>query len=495
MKIIFKESIEELIEDNELIAIKGGEVIVSKRYYSSERAVALELLRLADTTILKEIKNIDEIISKVEEEQGFEFNNEQRDAIGKVVNNNVIAITGSGGTGKSTIARGIVMAVGKLNSAAISLSGKAGQRLSETTGLTGQTIHRFLGYNPNEGFKMNRDNQIDFDLVVLDEASMVDIGLFRRLLEAIPTGNKLVLLGDVHQLQAIGAGSVLLDIMNSGVILSEELTKIHRQAQKSGIITVANKVRKGERVIKSSFDGEEVVGELKDFKFIVQSNAKTSEDRITKDVILKEFTRHLDNGESISDIQVIVPMKSRGKASTQRLNKEMQEIYNPYMDDESELITTRFKDEYILRIGDKVICKKNNYKTVGINGDERPIFNGSMGIVKSIDKMTQSLIIEFYNIGSVVIGKSIKGSIELAYAITIHSAQGSQWKNVIVGIDYSMYTMLNKELLYTAITRAEKYCTLVGENKAIGHAVRTSNLYTRQTLLKRFLRKFAKESK
>lgn len=485
--VTFKGALNELLSHAEITLLKKGTMIVLTRYYNAEDTVSKELLRLADKSNMIKIENAEETLKEVEKEQGFEFNDEQRNAILKIVDNNVLVISGSGGTGKSTIARGVVNLIGKAYSAAVSLSGKAGQRLSETTGLDGKTIHRLLNYNPNEGFKYNKDNQLDYKLIVLDESSMVDIGLFRRLVEAIPTGAKLCLLGDTHQLQAIGAGQVLLDIIRAEAIESTELLKIHRQAQKSGIIFAATKVRNAEHIIEKGFTGTKVLGELQDFKMIVKSKAKAGTDRETKPLILKEFEKLLNEGKDISDIQVITSMKTRGGASTYSLNAELQDIYNPTFGDEG--LECGKKYTYTLKIGDKVICKKNNYKTTDINGEPKPIFNGSMGTIKEIKMDNQSMIIDFYNIGKIIVDKSMKSTIELAYAITIHSAQGSQWKNVIVGIDSSMFAMLNKELLYTAITRAEKSCVLIGENNAIRMATRISKIYDKKTLLNKFIKK------
>lgn len=486
----FKGALNKLLTDEKITLLKKGTIIVLTRYYNAEEAVSKELLRLADKSDMVKIKNAEEILKEVEKGQGFEFNDEQRNAILKIADNNVLVISGIAGCGKTSVARGIVNAVGKEYSAVCALAGKAGQRLSETTGLDGQTIHRLLAFNPSEGFKYNKDNQLDYKLIVLDEGSMVDINLFRRLVEAISTGCKLVILGDPNQLQSIGAGNILLDIIRAEAIESTELLKIHRQAQKSGIITAAGKVRNAEHIMDKGFTGEKILGELQDFKMIVRSKAKTGTDRETKPLILKEFERLLKDGEDISDIQIIVPMKSRGGASTYSLNQELQDIYNPTF--ENDGLECGMKNKYILKVGDKVICKKNNYKTTDINGEIKPIFNGSMGMIKEIIMDDQSMVIDFYNIGKIVVDKSMKSTIELAYAITIHSSQGSQWKNVIVGIDSSMYAMLNKELLYTAITRAEKACVLIGENNAIRMATRVSRLHDKKTLLSKFIKKNSK---
>ena len=298
------------------------------------------------------------------------------------------------------------------------------------------------------------------------------------------------ILGDQNQLQAIGAGQILLDTIKAEAIESVELLKIHRQAQKSGIILAATHIRNAEHIMEKGFTGTKILGELQDFKMIISSKAKVGSDRQTKPLILKEFEKLLSDGEDISGIEIIVPMKSRGGASTYSLNAELQDIYNPTFGDEG--LECGMKNKYTLKVGDKVICKKNNYKTTNINGELKPVFNGSMGMIKEIDLEKQSMIIDFYNIGKIVVDKSMKSTIELAYAITIHSSQGSQWKNIIVGIDSSMFAMLNKELLYTAITRAEKACVLIGENNAIRMASRTSKLYDKRTLLSKFIKKNSK---
>jgi len=488
----FKQALLSTINSNETKMLRKGEFICLIRYYNHEQAVAEEIIRLSSKDNMMKINNADNKITQVESEQGFEFNDEQREAILKIVNNNVVVISGSSGTGKSSIARAIVDLVGRGGSVATALSGKAGQRLSETTSISGQTIHRLLMYNPVGGFLINKDSQLDINLVVLDESSMVDIKLFRRLVEGIATGTKLIMLGDTHQLQSIGAGNVLLDLIKSGAIEACELKKIHRQAQKSGIITVATKIRNAEHVIEKGYVGEQIIGELQDFELIVDNKAKTADKRVTADKICNKFKKLLDDGMSIEDIQVIVPMKTRGGASTSKLNDRLQYIYNPSKNGDIELEVGN-KYSYKLRVNDKVICRKNNYQTMSIMGENIPVFNGSMGIVKEIDPNKQTMIIDFYGIGKIIIDKGSKSTIELAYAITVHSSQGSQWKHVIVGIDISMFTMLNKELLYTAITRAEIGCTLIAENHALRMATTTSNLHDKKTLLSKMLKKLFKK--
>lgn len=399
--------------------------------------------------------------------------------------NDKIFITGN--CGKTTTANGICSLYNDYNILACALSGKASVRITEATGLPASTIHRALGYQ-NGSFLFNQDNKLPVDIVLIDEATMINGTLFLSLLEAIPTGAKVIIMGDVQQLTPIGNCQVFADILDSDILPVVRLTKPHRQALRSGIIPTSIKVANQQQIFENNYSGNNIVGELKDMEFDI--SGKENENSIL-DKIIKHFQIELDKFHDIMEVQICVPMRLRGELSCYNLNSKIQSIYNPKLNDgnEIEIFLEKKKDEtkkYIIRVGDKVINTKNNYKCINVDGDVTPVFNGNMGIVKEIEKNGMCTI-DFIGIGEVVFTKSDCKNLELAYACTVHKLQGSGFCSTIVGLDNSSYIMNNSELLYTAITRAKKYCVLVANNYAVIKAIQTKEVKTKQTFLKDML--------
>ncbi len=467
--------------NNEFYAFTKDEerYIALSRVYNLERRVAEELIRINNGENKFKYDQWQERIKQIEQEQGWEHTDEQLKAIEELLNNQILVISGFGGTGKSSSVGGMIAVLPNYSFAQTALSGRASSRMQEITGEDGFTIHRLLGYNPRTGFTYTRDNQLEIDIVILDELSMVGGDIFLRLLEAIPTGTKLALLGDEGQLESIGLMNILTDLIKSNVIKSCQLTKIHRQAQKSGIIEASMKIRNKEQLFGKDFTGEMIIGELQDCKLSVTKDSE----KIPR-MIENEFKAWLEKTD-IMELQVVVPMKDRGNGSCFPLNLRLQEIYNPIKKGlkTKSLTFTKDKKEFEIRVGDKVINRKNNYKTVNTNGQVTYIFNGNIGIVKNIDEDTRTMIIDFYGIGEIVISKKALQGIELGYVITTHSSQGSQFDVVIYSLDHSAYRLLNKEQAYTGITRAKKYCSIVAENKSLRYATETSEIKNKQTFL------------
>jgi len=395
--------------------------------------------------------------------------------------NNKIFITGN--CGKSSTVLGM-LEVFKSNYsfAQTALSGRASCNLSDITGVDGYTIHRLLGYNPESGFVYNKDNPLHIDICILDEISMVGANIFYKLIQALKTGAKLVMLGDKNQLEAIGIGNIMFDMIESGYIKVVELTKIHRQAEKSAIITESIKIKDKEYIIDKNFTGSEIRGELQDLKLDIYTNKDTTHRRI-----VEHFEELLPKTETIFDIQVIVPMKERGKASAYYLNNLLQEIVIDTNSEQYILVGENSKFPFKIFVGDKILNNKNNYKIIDENGAETPIFNGDLGIVIEMDIQRKILTVDFNNKGIVYIPKSHLKKITLGYAMTCHKAQGSGIKYVIAGLDYSHYKLLTKEMVYTMLTRAKEYCVLCAENKALRYATKQTSVSTKQTHLKDML--------
>lgn len=451
-----------------------------KRYYDIEHKIAEELIRLRDAESHISYDNWQEQIKQLEDCMGIEFTEEQIAGIESGLTNNVTVITGLAGSGKSTVVRGILSVLKSHDFCQVALSGRAASRLTEITGKEGATIHRTLGYplGDKQGFTYHDENPLPYDLYILDEISMVDSFLLYYLLRAIPSGSKVYFLGDVGQLESIGAGNVAHDIIDSKEIATVFLTKIHRQAAKSAIVTESIKVRNGYQLIEKDWVGTETRGELQDLTLKCYSDKSN-----TYHEIVKAFKRYHESDDfNIMETQIIVPVKSRGDACTYKLNNAIQQIYNPDPDNQ-KMSYQIFKDgvTYTLREGDKVINKVNNYKTNPF------IYNGNMGILERIaydyDLDDEVMIINFKAIGHVKVPKKYWKNIELAYAITVHSDQGSEHDNIIFGIDFSAYSLLTKELVYTGITRARQKCELIAQTGALRKAVATEGVTKKQTHL------------
>jgi len=293
-------------------------------------------------------------------------------------------------------------------------------------------------------------------------------------------------MGDVQQLTPIGNCQVFADILDSDVLPIVKLTKPHRQALMSGIIPTSIKVASQEQIFSNSFDGNAVLGELKDMELDISGNKESLSNRI-----IKHFQSEMEKYKDIMEVQVCVPMRLKGELSCYNINTKIQDIYNPKFNDgnEIEILLEKKKEnvkKYLIRVGDKVLNTKNNYKCVNSNGDNTPVFNGNIGIIKEIGD-DGYCIIDFVGIGEVVFSKSDSKNLELAYACTVHKMQGSGFTSTIVGMDSSSFIMNNSELLYTALTRAKKYCILVGNNFAVSKAIQTKEVKTKQTFLRDML--------
>ena len=495
-----------MIDNEDVVVLENGSKIALKRFYDLEKNIMSELLRLQigrikviesdfdefESELHKDyipksfnIGNWETIIQRVEENQGFAFTDEQKSAIKLSLDNHVMALTGLAGAGKTSTANGICSLYDNYNILACALSGKASVRITEATGLPASTIHRALGYQ-NGTFLFNKENKLAVDIVLIDEATMINGTLFLSLLEAIPTGAKVIIMGDVQQLTPIGNCQVFADILDSNVLPVVKLTKPHRQALMSGIIPTSIKVANQEQIFGNSFEGNEILGELNDMELDITSSKESM-----SDTILNHFQTEMTKHSDIMEVQVCVPMRLKGELSCYNLNTKIQNIYNPKFSDSREieiLLEKKSEDtkKYLIRVGDKVLNTKNNYKCVNVDGETTPVFNGNIGIVKEIADDGYCTI-DFIGIGEVLFSKSDSKNLELAYACTVHKMQGSGFTSTIVGMDTGSYIMNNSELLYTAITRAKKYCVLVGNNYAISKAIQTKEVKTKQTFLKDML--------
>lgn len=457
------------------------------KYYSIEKKIAKELIRIqtAKSNIVYP-DNWEEIIKKLEEKQGWSFTPEQKEGIEKSLKNNITLIQGLAGTGKSTLVSALLEILYKYTYVQTSLSGRAASRMSEITGREGFTIHRLLGYPKGEiekqNFVFHDKHFLPHDIFILDEISMVNADLFYYLLRAIPSGSKLICLGDYGQLESIGSGNIAFDMNKSDIIPSVILTQIHRQAEKSAIITESLKVRKGEQIIPKDWTGHEIRGELKDLELIVYSVHSNTYYEVMKAVAESMSKKDFD----IMDTQIIVPVKNKGAACTYALNNAIQELYNPKKDKyQYEATINSYGNIYVLREGDKVINVQNNYNL------EPAIYNGNIGVIQFFEEDKEEeetyMVIDFYGIGRVKLPKKNWKSIELGYAITVHKYQGSQAKNIIFAFDFSSYALLTRELIYTGMTRASEKLKIICQTGALRYAISQESVSQKQTHLQQCL--------
>lgn len=415
------------IEDN---VNRSRRRVYSMKYYNLEKNIAKELHRIMKGPNYFNYSDWKEKIKRLEKEQGFEFTDEQLAGIKLGLDSKVCIITGSAGSGKSSLVAGILRSLNNYTFAQCALSGQAAARLQEVTGEDGMTIHRLLGYNPSNahdeynGFACNEDCPLEYDIIILDEISMVGGEIFYSLLKAIPDNAKLIMLGDTGQLESVGSLNLAHDMMESGAIPTVKLTKVHRQAQKSGILTSSYDVRNNIQLFPNAFEGTDVRGELQDMFFDV---AQRRDDFLEKII---DYFEDIYNGElvnqNIMDIQVLTPVKERGATSVMELNRAIQGIVNPVdPSDETPKITVKHKknDEdrtYYIHANDKVMCIKNNYKMSDVLGNPAPVYNGWTGIVKDMTEEQVFVQFPFYRHPVIFAMEDARKYLILGYASTVH---------------------------------------------------------------------------
>lgn len=458
-----------------------------QRYFNLEEKIAKEIKRLLDAKNVFSFDNWHNIVKEKEIMQEWKYTDEQILGIETALKSNLVVIHGYAGTGKSSIVDGILSVLQGLNKAQTALSGRAAARLSEITHEEGFTIHRLLGYPRGDeshgGYLYNEDNYLDYDIIIVDEISMIGGYQFYYLLRAIRTGTKVILLGDIGQLESIGECNIAYDLIQSPYIPTVYLSKIYRQAQKSAIITESKKIREGHQIVPQNYVGCEVRGELEDLVIDCYSDKSN-----TFYKVMQYVAEILKKTDDIMEVQIISPVKTNGDSSVWNLNMAIQELYNPKKKGDREVVVHYSEGRTaVLRTGDKVINTENNYKAVLYDtGESTAIYNGSIGIVTKILGESE-LVIDFPDIGEVLILKDSLKNIELAYAITAHKSQGSQYDYVIIALDFASYSLLSKELVYTMMTRAKRKCYLVAQTAALRMATSKEGVQIKQTHLKEIL--------
>lgn len=438
-----------------------------KRLYQAETGAAYTLMQLASGPHPLPRTDIERAIHWAGQKMNVTLAPAQADAIRKSLQKKVMVVTGGPGVGKTTIIRGIVeiFAAKKMRIALCAPTGRAAKRLGETTGREAKTIHRLLEFDPNGGgFQRDESRPLDFDLVVADEASMIDISLFDHLLRAVSPWACLLLVGDVDQLPSVGPGRVLSDVIESKAVPVVRLTHIFRQAEESWIVRAAHAINTGEMPMSAPPGNG-------DFYFVPTESPAEIIDKVVAMVRDRIPSKYGLN--PLTGIQVLTPM-NRSELGVRNLNQVMQAALNPPGPPE----ISRFG--WIFRVGDKVIQTVNNY--------EREVFNGDIGRVTEINMGEHEVIVEFDGKGKSYDFNELD-ELSLAYAITIHKSQGSEYQAVVIPLHTQHWLLLQRNLLYTGITRGKKLVAVVGSNKALSQAIRQVDTSRRFSLLAERLKK------
>lgn len=459
---ILKERIDNGSLNTEVV---GGETLIYPPYlYYAEKKVAMRLLQLQQATEPLSEDNLSLFIKVWEKDNQIQLAQKQKEAIKACLHHGVLVLTGGPGTGKTTVIKGI-LSILKAQGLKIRLAaptGRAAKRLSETTGQKALTIHRLLEANNlaqddnlQLGFSKDIDDQLDADVIILDEVSMVDIVLMHHFLNAVPDGCRIILVGDTDQLPAVGPGSVLKDIIRSQKIPAIRLDEIFRQAQTSMIIQNAHIINAGRLPDLRKQYSDFVFYELNDDTSITQKIL----DLCTKDLPHEGF-------DVLKDVQILSPMH-RFLCGVENLNLILQEQLNPKKNqDELKYSSQTF------RVGDKVMHIRNNY--------QKNVFNGDIGFIQDINN--EKLTVDYFD-HIVTYEKNELNELTLAYASSVHKSQGSEYKVVIIPLSTSHYIMLQRNLLYTAITRAKQKVIIIGSKKALMTAIQSNRTQKRYTLL------------
>ena len=467
--ITFENIIYSLEEENKIVVEKDNFYLTE--YYEAEKDITDNLFTLsaANTT---PFYNFDQELEKLEEENKVHYNEDQKNAIRKALENKITIISGGPGTGKTTIINAIVKLYIKMhdfspmevlaNIALLAPTGRASKKMSSSTGLPAMTIHRFLKWNKDTGnFGVNEYHKTNENLIIVDEMSMIDVSLFDALLKGIKSNVQLIMVGDVHQLPSVGPGLILNDLISSDLFTFCPLEKIYRQSANSYIPYLALE-------IKNKDLSEDFVRQKDDYNFL------SVDSKYIKEMIKKICLMSKTKGLNEEDIQILAPMY-KGENGIDNLNILLQDLFNPKSSKKEEL---RY-GEVTYREGDKVLQLQNN--------PDNNVFNGDIGYIRKISKKNSRnkdlVLIDFEGV-KVEYSKEELNQIKHAYAITIHKSQGSEFPHVILPISHSYYKMLYNKLIYTGVSRAKKSLVIIGEEKSFAMAVNNDYATNRKTMLK-----------
>ncbi len=462
-KGVVLEALERASAEEKLINDDGR--IYLPRLYAAEESASDFLAKLCALPPARSVSVVEaeSLCNEAQRELGIHYTAEQRKAVVHAISGKVTVITGGPGTGKTTVVRALLFAAKKLGwrTELAAPTGRAAKRLAETTGAQAKTIHRLLKFKPELGrFELSDENPLQTDLLILDEVSMIDVELFRDLLFALPPTSRLVLVGDANQLPSVGPGAVLRDVIASGCVPTVELTRIMRQDEQGLIVQNAHRVLHGKMPVIRNAEGD-------DF-FLLRRTAPEEAQKAVVDLVCRRIPRRYDY-DPVEDIQVITPMH-KGRCGVKELNALLRLHLNP---------NAHKVEGFPFAPGDKVMQTQNNY--------DLGVFNGDIGVVVSVDAERGEASVRFDE-RTVTYESSYLPQLQLAYAITVHKSQGSEYPAVVMPLLTEHYIMLARNLLYTGITRAMELLVIVGSEKALGIAIRNNKPTRRYTALAERLR-------
>jgi exodeoxyribonuclease V alpha subunit len=473
-----RDNVEDMVLFGDLVRYDTGEhiAIVLKANYRTEESIAMRLITLQSRADDFRV-DVTDAVHAFETEAGFLLHPKQVEAVKDAVENGVQIVTGGPGTGKTTIVKCILHLFKNLGQRVVlcAPTGRAAKRLSEATGEDARTIHRLLDLDYKDGqgcFTYNDQTRLPADVIIVDEMSMVDEYVFNSLVKAINNGARLVLVGDKDQLASVGAGNVLGDLIASGKFPVSYLTQIYRQSEDSHIIPNAHKINNGEMPVMDN--------KSKDFFFEEKASAEEIA-RTTIDLVTKRLPKYL--GVRPDEIQVLCPMK-RGSAGIYILNRHLQSVLNPPSKEKKEFRC----GEFVFREGDKVMQMQNNYQqewtqTVGFKVERGlGVYNGDIGVIESINMQIMQFIVRFEDDKVAIYQYEDAEQLALAYAVTIHKSQGSEFDAVVIALDAN-YMLQSRNLLYTAVTRAKKLVVIAGSKNTIARMVKNNETARRYSLL------------